>query len=81
MLDKPQKLEVSAEELEVIEAALHTQSQILNVQAKAGGSSARIRLNAVKRALSTLSSQKPPPVSQTNSASGFRWFCLTRLFS
>ena len=59
MFDKPQTLEVSKEDFDVIEAALHTQSQILNVQASAGGQGARERLNAVKRILSTLSQQRP----------------------
>ena len=59
MFDKQQKLEISPEEFAVIEAALHTQSKILNVQASAGGSSARRRLNEVKRVLAHLAAQKP----------------------
>ncbi|MEM7521846.1 MAG: hypothetical protein AAF307_12515 [Pseudomonadota bacterium] len=63
MLDKPQTLHVSQEEIEVIEAALQTQSQILNVQATAGGNAARTRLNLVKSILARLSenSQRPAP--------------------
>lgn len=57
MLEKSQILEVSAEEIEVIEAALQTQSQILNVQANAGGNTARDRLNQVKRVLARLTQQ------------------------
>jgi len=45
MFDTKQKLEVSQDELAVIEAALHTQVKILNVQATAGGSGARRKLN------------------------------------
>lgn len=59
MLDAKQKLEISQDELALIEAALHTQSKILGVQASAGGSKARARLNDVKRVLATIAQQKP----------------------
>ena len=52
MFDNKQKLEISQDELALIEAALHTQSKILSVQASAGGSKALGRLNDVKRVLS-----------------------------
>lgn len=79
MTDRQQKLEISAEDFAVIEAALHTQSKILHVQATAGGKDANTRLNQVKRTLSTLAQQKPvendrppcPPV---------RWFGMSRIF-
>ncbi len=64
MFDKPQTLEVSAEELAVIEAALHTQSKIWDVQANAGGSEARGRLNQIKRVLANIGQQKPRPAAQ-----------------
>lgn len=59
MFDKNQKLEISPEQLDVIEAALQTQSKILNLQAAAGGAAARDRLNAVKRTLATIAQQRP----------------------
>lgn len=65
MLDKSQTLEISAEEFEVIEAALQTQSQILNVQASAGGNAALTRLNQVKRVLARLAQQNPKPRAET----------------
>ena len=37
MFDDKQKLEISQDELALIEAALHTQFKILSVQASAGG--------------------------------------------
>ncbi|QFT57274.1 hypothetical protein FIU94_00435 [Sulfitobacter sp. THAF37] len=74
MLDNNKKIEVSAEQLEVIESALHTQSKILNVQAEAGGNTARQRLNEVKRLLAQLSQHKPAPQSQGCNRRAFGWF-------
>ena len=45
MFDTHERLDVTQDELAVIEAALHTQAKILHVQAAAGGSGARRRLN------------------------------------
>lgn len=57
MFEQHRKIDVTADELAVIEAALHTQAKILHVQASAGGNAARRRLNEVKRALSHISQQ------------------------
>ena len=65
MFDDTQKLEISQKELELIEAALHTQSKILGVEANAGGSQALRRLNDVKRVLATISQQKRTQRSAT----------------
>lgn len=54
MFDTKQKLDVSQDQLAVIEAALHTQIKILTVQANAGGSGARRKLNEVKRVLAQI---------------------------
>jgi hypothetical protein len=59
MFEKMQKLEVSQEELAIIEAALHTQSKMLNVEAAAGGTTALQRLNGVKQVLRMLDDHKP----------------------
>lgn len=59
MFEKSLTLEVGNKDLELLEAALHTQSKILMVQSKAGGKAARSRLNDVKRLLATLESQRP----------------------
>jgi hypothetical protein len=58
MLDEKQKLEISQDDLALIEAALQTQSKILGVQASAGGSNALGRLNDVKRVLATIAQQR-----------------------
>jgi len=73
MLDNQQKIAVSAEQLEVIESALHTQSKILNVQAEAGGSAARQRLNEVKRLLALLSQQKPTEAPKRCTRGALGW--------
>ncbi|MGB3243078.1 MAG: hypothetical protein WBB25_00975 [Sulfitobacter sp.] len=51
MFNAQKKLEVTQDELAVIQAALETQAKILTVQAGAGGSGARRRLNEVEKVL------------------------------
>lgn len=74
-----QKLELTKGELAVIEAALHTQSKILHVQAGAGGDEARARLNEVKRVISSLAGQKAAESKPSRSNSS-RWFGMSRIF-
>ena len=79
MFDNHQKLEISQDELAVIEAALHTQSKILNVQASAGGREARDRLNEVKRVLAHVATHRTAPSkSSVKPATG--WFGLSQIF-
>lgn len=61
-----QILEVSQNQLELIEAALHTQSKILNVQADAGGRGADERLSAVKILIAKLAQHRPPSAAATS---------------
>ncbi len=77
MFDKKQKLEISQDELDLIESALHTQSKILSVQASAGGSKALARLNEIKRVLATIAQQKPAKRKVKASCNGF--FKMSRL--
>ncbi|MGJ5619746.1 hypothetical protein [Sulfitobacter sp. MF3-043] len=79
MFDKYKKLEISQEELAVIEAALHTQSKILNVQASAGGSAARSRLNEVKRVLAHVSQHRAPDTEPCRKPTA-GWFGMSRIF-
>lgn len=65
MFDTHKKLDVSQDELAVLEAALHTQVKILGVQAAAGGSGARRRLNEVKRVLVRISQEREQAASGT----------------
>ncbi len=81
MIDKLQTLEVSTEELAVIEAALHTQSKILNVQASAGGNGARLQLNQVKSALARVTQIKPVETQGSNRPCKIGWFGRAGLFS
>ncbi|UWR24275.1 hypothetical protein [Sulfitobacter sp. S190] len=70
MIDAPQKLEISQKEIELIEAALQTQSKILRVQASAGGSGAREKLNDVKRTLATITAQRDNQRSKSCAGTG-----------
>lgn len=80
MFDTQQKLEISPEELSIIEAALHTQSKILNVQASAGGQAAQVRLNDVKRVLAVVAQHSVrPKTAARKPATG--WFGMSRIFS
>lgn len=79
MFDKHQKLEISQDELAVIEAALHTQSKILNVQASAGGTVARDRLNEVKSVLALVAQHRCGDAKPCRKP-GFRWFGMSRIF-
>lgn len=78
MFDRQQKLEISPEQFTIIEEALHTQSKILNVQASAGGSTERRRLNEVKRVLALMAAQRSA-VADKGRRTGFGWFSRTRV--
>ena len=79
MFEKMQKLEVSQEELAIIEDALHTQSQILNVEVGAGGATARARLNGVKRLLSMLDQHKTTQDVTKKQPCSTGWLGMARL--
>lgn len=81
MMDRKQTLEINAEELAAIEAALHTQSKILNVQASAGGIEAHDQLNQVKRALARVTQIKPRASGTPPRGWGLGWFGKAGLFS
>ncbi|NNE52623.1 MAG: hypothetical protein HKN30_09505 [Sulfitobacter sp.] len=78
MLGRQKPLEISPEQLDVIEAALHTQTKILHVQAEAGGSADREKLNAVKRTLAHIVQQRPAKTdaSKAPRPGWFSFFCL-----
>jgi len=78
MFDKQKKLEISPDELQVIEDALQTQSKILHIQANAGGTGASRRLNDVKRVLSHISQQKPRD-AKPRCRSRLGWFGSSRV--
>jgi hypothetical protein len=59
MLDGFHKLDLSAKELELIEAALHTQKKILSVQSQAGGSVAREKLGDLKQLMKRIRRERP----------------------
>lgn len=51
MLDNLERIDLSAKDIELIEAALHTQKKILSVQSEAGGTGARQKLSDLKHLL------------------------------
>jgi hypothetical protein len=79
MFDTQQKLEISQEELSIIEAALHTQSKILNVQANAGGQAAKVRLNEVKRVLAVVAQHSTSPNKKACKPT-VGWLGMSRIF-
>jgi len=79
MFDKQQKLEISQQDLAVIEAALHTQSKILTVQASAGGRTARQKLNEVKSVLAIITQQRGVDAKPCRKPTG-AWLGMSRIF-
>lgn len=79
MIRKTQELMVTPQDLTAIEAALHTQAKILDVQAAAGREGARAQLNDVKSALASLESQKPCEKTACRSFL-FGWLFRSRIF-
>lgn len=59
MFDVNSKIDLNARDVELIKAALETQSKILRLQASAGGAEARTKLDDVKRALAKIDAQGP----------------------
>ena len=59
MLDETHSVDLTTQDLELIEAALRTQEKILSVQSRAGGSAARTRLNDLKGLMRRLRRQTP----------------------
>lgn len=51
-------LSLSAQEIDLIEAALHTQEKILSVQSEAGGTGARQRLTDLKRLIKRIGQER-----------------------
>ncbi|MEO9685389.1 MAG: hypothetical protein ABJR46_00845 [Tateyamaria sp.] len=59
MADESHSVDLTAHDLQLIEAALQTQEKILSVQSRAGGSAARTRLNDIKGLMRRLRRQTP----------------------
>ena len=78
MLDDVHSVDLTKQDLEMIEAALHTQEKILTVQSRAGGATARDRLNELKGLMRRLRRQSPEPnagPSQSGSQMARSLFC------
>lgn len=59
MLDETHSVELTTDDLALIEAALQTQEKILAVQSRAGGRAARQRLNSLKGLMRRIRRQTP----------------------
>ena len=76
MFEDVQRVDLTRQDVELIEAALATQEKILSVQARAGGRSARAKLNDLKALMRRLRRQVP---EEQAPASGEGWQRFTRL--
>jgi hypothetical protein len=76
MFDDPKHFEVTAKDLELIEAALQTQKKILSVQSEAGTTAARERLADVNRLMKRVTRFAPGKADRAPKASG--WAQLAR---
>ena len=77
MFDEVHKLDLSRAEIELIEAALHTQKKILSVQSKAGGQSATARLSDLRQLLKRLDRQIP--TRNASKPGGWTWLARSLL--
>ena len=78
MLDNLHNLDLSSQDIEIIESALHTQKKILAVQSEAGGSGANKKLVDLKRLLKRINrntTQKAQAPSQSWSLFARTLFC------
>mmetsp|Transcript_39674 Transcript_39674/g.89950 ORF Transcript_39674/g.89950 Transcript_39674/m.89950 type:complete len:87 (+) Transcript_39674:26-286(+) len=75
MLDNLHNLDLTKKDIELIEAALHTQKKILSVQSQAGGSGARKKLTDIKHLMKRINRagclEKSQPMTLGQYA---RWF-------
>ena len=69
MLDNLNRLDLTAKDIELIEAALHTQRKILSVQSEAGGAGARQKLGDLKHLIKRIGRARPGAEPRT--APGF----------
>jgi hypothetical protein len=61
MPDDVTRLDLTTKDLDLIEAALHTQQKILSVQSKAGGSGARQKLSDLRYLTQRVGRARPAP--------------------
>ncbi|WP_187429258.1 hypothetical protein ROLI_029350 [Roseobacter fucihabitans] len=78
MLNNLHSLDLTADDIEMIESALHTQKKILAVQSEAGGSGAQKRLTDLQHLMKRINrNAKRKPAAQMQSWSHFfrMFFC------
>lgn len=64
MVSDLERLDLTAKEIELIEAALHTQTKILSVQSEAGGCGARQKLSELQRLTKRIGAARTPRITQ-----------------
>lgn len=74
MLDTANKLDLTAKDLELIEAALQTQKKILSMQSEAGRTGARQKLSELKSLIGRIGKSKQPD----NSSECLSWSLIAR---
>lgn len=74
MPDDLTRLDLTAKELDLIEAALHTQQKILSVQSKAGGSRAHRNLSDLRYLIQRIGRVRPAP----KPSASFSWIRAAR---
>lgn len=80
MLDNMNRLDLTAKDIELIEAALHTQKKILSVQSEAGGTGARQKLSDLKHLIKRVGKSRPNSAAQPSTgffAAARNLFCAT----
>ena len=65
MLDNLNRLDLTAKDIELIEAALQTQKKILSVQSEAGGARARQKLSDLKHLIKRVGRARPGAEKRT----------------
>ncbi len=76
MLDNLNRLDLTAKDIELIEAALHTQKKILAVQSEAGGTGARQRLSDLKHLIKRVNRAR----TQHSTRQNISWSRMARGF-
>ncbi|WP_227270571.1 hypothetical protein [Roseobacter weihaiensis] len=76
MLDSLNRLDLTVKDIELIEAALHTQKKILSVQSEAGGTGSRQKLSDLTHLMKRIGRARPasddmPAVTWSQMARGF----------
>lgn len=68
MFENLNRLDLTTKDIEMIEAALHTQKKILAVQSEAGGTGSRRKLTALKQLMKRVSRARGAKPAETSAS-------------